>query len=67
MKIGDKVTFLGCSTHQINWGGCDDPNPILEEGCTYVVESFEVHSRHTKITLVGYKGRFNSVCFINND
>jgi hypothetical protein len=64
MKPGDQVTFLGCSTHQIRWGNNDDPNPILEEGEVYVVESVEEHSWHTKIKLVGYDGRFNSVCFM---
>lgn len=66
MKPGDSVTFLGCSLHQINWGNNDDPNPILEEGCTYVIESVNVRSQHTKIKLVGYDGWFNSVCFFRN-
>lgn len=63
MKPGDRVTFLGCSTHQIRWGNNDDPNPILTEGEVYIIESVDAHSAHTKITLVGYPGKFNSVCF----
>ena len=63
MKEGDKVIFLGCNKEQILWGNNNDPNPILEKGKTYVVESVLVKSMHTKIELVGYKGKFNSVCF----
>jgi len=63
MKKGNRVCFIGCSTHQINWGNNDDPNPILTEGEVYVIESVIVHSQHTKIKLVGYPGWFNSVCF----
>ena len=67
MKPGSEVSFIGCSEYQIRWGSCDDPNPLLEEGKTYVVESVDIHSMHTKIKLVGYTGRFNSVCFIENE
>ena len=64
MKPGDQVSFIGCSTFQINWGNNDDPNPILEEGGVYVVEYVDIHTSHTKIKLVGYDGWLNSVCFV---
>lgn len=66
MKKGESVTFIGCSTSQIQWGNNDDPNPVLEEGKKYIIEDVKVHSYHTKIKLIGYSGWFNSVCFYNN-
>ena len=63
MKPGNKVIFIGCDEDQIHWGNCDDPNELLEKNETYVVESVEVHTWHTKIKLVGYEGKFNSICF----
>lgn len=61
-NIGDKVKYIGCSSEQIAWGSNDDPH-ILEVDGVYIVESVEVHSQHTKISLEGVIGRFNSVCF----
>ena len=66
MKPGDRVCFLGCSKHQINWGNNDDPNSILDEGIVYTIESVKIHSQHTKIKIIGYEGWFNSVCFIRS-
>jgi hypothetical protein len=63
-KKGDRVTFLGCSKHQIDWGSNDDPNLVLVEGDKYIVSNVEIHSYHTKIELEGIQGKFNSVCFI---
>lgn len=60
---GDRVKFIGCSKDQINWGNNDDPNLELQINEVYEVENVEVHSQHTKLTLVGISGRFNSVCF----
>lgn len=49
---------------QTNWGGCTDPYAAgIEEGAAYEVERIERHTWHTKITLKGIKGKFNSVCF----
>lgn len=62
MKQGDKVTFTGWCIEQVRWGGCDPPD-MLTEGETYVIESVNMRSSHTKVTLVGYEGRFNSVHF----
>lgn len=59
----DVVQFIGCSPEQVSWGNNDDPNPLLEIGTTYTVSSIEVHKQHTKVTIEGYPGRFNSVCF----
>jgi|TARA_B100001094_G_scaffold84721_2_gene81072 hypothetical protein len=63
MKIGDQVRFLGCTPEQVRWGNNDDPQLKLIEGNTYLVEEVEIHSQHTKITLIGVDGKFNSVCF----
>lgn len=62
-KIGDNIKFLGCSKEQIQWGSNDDPTDILVIGETYKVNKVEIHSQHTKISLEGVVGRFNSVCF----
>jgi len=61
---GDIVVFIGCLKEQINWGNNDDPNGILIKNNTYIVEKIEVHSYHTKLTLKGVNGKFNSVCFL---
>lgn len=62
-SVGDVVRFDSCSADQIRWGSNDDPNGILEQNQLYVVDYVEVHSQHTKISLDGIKGKFNSVCF----
>jgi len=67
MKKGDSVTFLSCSTSQIQWGNNDDPYPVLDEGEIYTIEEVDIHRMHTKIKLVGYDGWYNSVCFIRNE
>jgi hypothetical protein len=66
-RAGTYVKFIGCSKEQIAWGNNDDPNPHLFVGDKYYVEHVEVHSQHTKLTLRGVAGRFNSVCFENYD
>jgi len=66
IEKGDVVSFVGCNEYQIRWGNNNDPNPILEEGKTYVVESTIIKSMHTKVKLIGYDGWFNSVCFIKS-
>jgi hypothetical protein len=62
-KVGDLVSYLGCSADQIAWGSNDNPNGVLIQGDVYYVEHVNVHSQHTKIELRGVKGKFNSVCF----
>jgi hypothetical protein len=62
-RAGINVKFLGCSKEQISWGNNDDPTGILIVGDKYYVEKVEVHSQHTKLTLRGVCGRFNSCCF----
>jgi hypothetical protein len=62
-KVGKLVRYIGCTQDQINWGNNDDPRGILIEGDKYYVEKIEVHSQHTKLTLRGICGRFNSVSF----
>lgn len=62
-RKGNYVKYIGCTQEQINWGNNDDPRRILFEGDTYYVESVEVYSSHTKLTLRGIYGEFNSVCF----
>ena len=62
-RAGTNVRFIGCSKEQIQWGNNSDPTGILIVGDKYYVEHVEVHSYHTKLTLRGVYGRFNSVCF----
>lgn len=61
-EVGDKVKFIGCSKEQIAWGSNDDPYMLILDR-VYTVEYVEVHSQHTKISLKGITGKFNSVCF----
>jgi hypothetical protein len=63
MNVGDKVKFIGAIKAQIQWGDNDDPNLVCNTEDIYEVEYVEVHSWHTKIYLVGIKGKFNSVSF----
>ena len=63
MKIGDVVTYVGCTREQINWGSNDSPIGILMEGEKYLIADIETHSMHTKISLSGFVGKYNSVCF----
>lgn len=58
-----KVRYIGASDAQVLWGNCDDPRDVLVEGEVYEVEDREAHTWHTKLSLVGVEGQFNSVCF----
>ena len=60
----EKVTYIGATEEQINWGGNDDPREILEIDKQYTVDHKEIHSWHTKIYLVEFpEHKFNSICF----
>jgi hypothetical protein len=63
-KVGQTVVFIekACE-RQIRWGSNDNPNLVLTVGSTYVVEVSDVRSSHTKLSFVGYTGKFNSVSF----
>ncbi len=64
MKAGDKVIYTGCTIEQQRWGTNDSPKKKgLIVGNIYEVDSVEVHTWHSKVTLKGIDGRFNSVCF----
>lgn len=60
-KPGDNVLYLGCTQEQKNWGNNDWPPCIVDH--VYTITDVEVHSQHTKISLKGMVGKFNSVCF----
>jgi hypothetical protein len=62
-RAGNYVKFTGCTKEQVQWGNNTDPKGILIVGDKYYVEHVEVHSQHTKLTLRGVLGKFNSVCF----
>ena len=62
MKAGDEVVYIGCDDKQKKFGNCDDPS-ALTIGAIYTISIVEIHTWHTKISLVGYEGKFNSVCF----
>jgi hypothetical protein len=64
---GDKVKYIGCCREQVKWGNNDNPDDVLERGQEYIVEQTEVHTAHTKISIKGYKGKFNSICFIKEE
>jgi len=59
-----KVKFISASKEQTSWGGNNCPYKAgLVEGQVYIVTGIDVRSSHTKITLEGIEGKFNSVCF----
>jgi hypothetical protein len=62
-KEGDKIIYTGCSDAQVKWGSNTNSDNLLIKGNSYIVEKVEVHSWHTKLYLMGIKGKFNSVCF----
>ncbi len=61
-QAGDEVTFTGYTKPQVLWGNNDTPD-MLTIGETYTIESVAVHASHTKVSLVGVTGKFNSVHF----
>ena len=63
-KRGDQVRFIGASDLQVQWGKNDDPRPILDRNRVYTVDQVEVHSSYTRISLVGFRAKFNSVSFV---
>lgn len=64
LVVGAKVDFLGAVQAQVDWGANDDPRPHLNEGQMYEISYVEVHSWHTKISLIGFDGlKFNSASF----
>ena len=62
LQPGTEVTFLGWIPQQVHWGNNDTPD-MLTVGETYTIVSVDVRSSHTKVTIEGYEGRFNSVHF----
>ena len=58
-----KVRYAGATDEQVQWGNNDDPRGLLKEGSVYEVEHEEVHTWHTKYSLRGIEGKFNSVGF----
>ena len=63
-KPGDRVLFDGWTIEQVRWGNNDNPHH-LERNKIYIIDCVEVHSQHTKVSIVGETGRFNSVHFIH--
>jgi hypothetical protein len=67
IQLGDKIIFTGASDDQVNWGSHRverrDPRKLLEIGETYELESMDIHSWHTNITLVGIEDSYNSTHF----
>ena len=65
-KQGDTVVYEGATDEQVRWGSNTDPRGILVQGESYVIRDVDVRSWHTKLTLYGINGRFNSVHFKTN-
>lgn len=62
---GDLIIMTSEPTEsQIHFGGCDDPIKAgVQLNVPYRCEEIEMHSMHTKISIEGFKGKFNSVNF----
>ena len=64
MFDGPKVKYTGATDDQVRWGDNDDPRQHLRIDSTYTLLRKEVHSYHTKFTLVEFPQlKFNSVSF----
>ena len=61
-KPGDQVLYNGWNKEQVRWGNNDCPYMLIL-GRTYIIESVEPHKWHTKVTIKGTLGKFNSVHF----
>ena len=61
-EVGDKVTYHGWTEEQVRWGNNDTPYMLIV-GRQYFIESVEKHDHHTKVSLKGILGKFNSVHF----
>lgn len=61
---GDKVTFIGYTKAQVNWGSNDTPD-MLTEGEVYTISRVDERSSHTKVSVaeVSQSLCFNSVHF----
>ena len=56
--------YVGCDQDQINFGGNDDPQKLLNVGEIYKVKDEEIHSWYTKYELVGFpRLQFNNLSF----
>ncbi len=64
-KAGDTVVFCGYEENQVRWGANDTPH-MLVVGNDYIVDLVEVHRSHTKVSLRGIDGKFNSVHFLSS-
>lgn len=62
-EVGEIVYFTQAIDEQVRWGNNDDPRKVLNMGQWYKIQQVEVHSWHTKLTLCGVDGKFNSVHF----
>ena len=62
-EVGQPVQFVEATDVQVRWGGNDDPRLTLSFGDIYEITNIDVHSQHTKLTLQGFPGFFNSVHF----
>lgn len=61
---GDKVTFIGYTKEQVNWGSNDTPD-MLTIGEAYTISWVDRRSSHTKVSVeeVSQSLCFNSVHF----
>ena len=66
-EVGDIVVYRGATEEQVNWGSNDDPRNVLIEGQSYQITDVEIHSWHTKLTLLQITGKFNSAHFVKHD
>jgi hypothetical protein len=62
-RHGDCVVYHGSTQSQVNYGGHSDPRGVLKVGNAYRVENVVVEEWSSNISLEGYRGKFNTVCF----
>lgn len=49
-----KVKYIGATEQDVQFGGADDPRPLLKKGAIYKVLKVSVHNSHTYLQLERY-------------
>lgn len=62
-KVGDVVKCVDVAEFTQRYGGSSGKLSDIAVGSSYTVTDVEVHSWHTKLTLDGVPGQFNSCLF----
>lgn len=57
------MKFISSNKSQVEWGGNDDPDILLNKEQIYEIEKAVICSYHTKLYFKDIEGAFDSVSF----